>query len=31
MLDLTFRHVRTLGLEAGTYADLLAALSDPAS
>ena len=29
MLELTFRHVRTLGLDAGTYADLLARLSGP--
>jgi hypothetical protein len=27
MLELTFRHVRALGLEEGTYADLLAKLS----
>ena len=29
MLELTFRHARTLGLEAGTYADLLARVSSP--
>jgi peptidoglycan/xylan/chitin deacetylase (PgdA/CDA1 family) len=29
MLDLTFRHVRVLGLETGTYADLLARLTAP--
>lgn len=27
MLELTFRHVRTLGLDTGTYADLLARLT----
>ncbi len=30
MLQLTFRHVRALGLEVGTYADLLSALSEDA-
>jgi peptidoglycan/xylan/chitin deacetylase (PgdA/CDA1 family) len=30
MLELTFRHVRALGLETGTYADLLARLGGPA-
>ena len=30
MLDLAFRHVRMLGLGAGTYAELLAKLTGPA-
>jgi hypothetical protein len=31
MLELTFRHARTLGLEPGTYADLLARVSGTAA